>query len=238
MNRLYFIAHSCYLWESPDAYLLFDYYGAGDPWQWLSHLDEKPLYILTTHSHHDHYSPVIFEAVERYGGAVKYICHAELLNTLQDQIGAYELHILETGQSYADGLLQVKAFGSTDLGGSFYCEVGGAKLFHAGDLNNWHWNEEANDYYIRQYEADWHRELERLTAEVQEVDLLMFPTDLRLGKDYLKGLRELLQKMKVNYLAPMHLNGRLDPTQLEAFAGERQFRLLLPDASHPYDIVL
>lgn len=222
---LYFIQHSCYLVEGSNAFYLFDYFGEGDPHTILSKAPEKPLYILTTHSHHDHYSPAIFK---EFGGRdLHYIFHSELRDKVpSDQL--CKVHFLETGESYKDNHLWVKAFGSTDVGGSFYCKVEGLSLFHAGDLNNWHWNEEADDRYIRQYEAAWQAELTRLTAEVTQLDLLMFPTDLRLGKDYLKGLRELLDLISIRHLAPMHLNGQLNPSELEALARQHHFNLLLP----------
>ena len=51
---LYFIQHSCYLVEGSNSFYLFDSFGEGDPHTVLSKAPEKPLYILTTHSHHDH----------------------------------------------------------------------------------------------------------------------------------------------------------------------------------------
>lgn len=230
---LYYIEHSSYLVEGSKAFILFDYFGQGTPQKVLSKAPEKPLYILTTHSHYDHYSPVVFKAFE--GREVHYLFHSEL----RDKVPSKQLskvHFIETGASYDDSYLTVKAFGSTDIGGSFYCKVDGATLFHAGDLNNWHWNEEAEEPYIRQYEAAWQAELSRLTTEIKELDLLMFPTDLRLGKDYLKGLRELLNHISIHYLAPMHINGQLDPEELQALAQKEHFTLLLPQPLSPRTI--
>ena len=50
---------------------------------------------------------------------------------------------LKKGDCYADDVLRVHAFGSTDVGISFLVEAEGKKIFHAGDLNNWHWMDEA-----------------------------------------------------------------------------------------------
>lgn len=54
----------------------------------------------------------------------------------------------------------------------------------------------------------WQHEPSRLTAGVALLDLLMFPTDLRLGKDYPQRLCQLLEEVEIDYLAPMHLNGK------------------------------
>lgn len=227
-SRLFFIHHSCYLWEGNDAFLLFDYAGEGDVGSLLKESPNKPLYILATHSHSDHFSPSVFEEFQQHYGGCKYIFHSELKGIVGNKANTT---FLNTGETYSDTFLKIKAFGSTDIGGSFFCEVQGLKMFHSGDLNNWHWNEEANDDYITQYENDWKRELRVLSKGIQYLDLLMFPTDLRLGRDYLKGLQELLAKITVKYLAPMHLNGVLDPKELEELAHKEHSVLLLP---YPY----
>lgn len=64
MRQLHFIIHSCYLWEGEETFLCFDY-GEGDPHRLLAHTPSKPLYILCTHSHHDHYTPHLFWDVWR-----------------------------------------------------------------------------------------------------------------------------------------------------------------------------
>lgn len=205
--------------------ILWDYYGAGEVASLLAEHPDKQLYIMATHSHGDHFSPILFDTpFGNHRGGVKYIFHEELKEVIMRE----EVIYLSTEEDWADDKIKVKAFGSTDCGGSFYIEVEGLKLFHAGDLNNWHWNEEADKEYTELYEAHWERELRRLTASVVTLDLLMFPTDLRLGRDYLKGLRELLAYVKVDYLAPMHLNGVLDPKELKELCEQYSINLLLP----------
>lgn len=212
---LNFIHHSCYLVALPKALLLFDYFEEqGEEEQatgqhllsLLQRGEQRPLYIFCSHSHADHYAPIVHSLFRQYAGGVRYIFHEEVRASVPEQYRP-EVLFLSTGTFAELEGLKIKAYGSTDIGGSFYIDVEGYRLFHAGDLNNWHWNEEASPEYIAQYEADWRRELARLVADRVELDLLMFPTDLRLGKDYLKGLRELLQVIPVGLLAPMHLNG-------------------------------
>lgn len=224
-THLYFIHHSCYLWEGEEMFLLFDYAGAGDPHSLIAHAPNKPLYLLNTHSHHDHYTPQIFKEFTEHPAGGHYLFHQELKSVVCEK---EEITFLATGASYTTHNLYVKAYGSTDIGGSFYCEAEGQRIFHSGDLNNWHWNEEADQYHIDLYEAAWHRVLKRLTSDIQELDLLMFPTDLRLGKDYLKGLEELLAQVRVKYLAPMHINGKLQSSALQALAKAHHIELLIP----------
>lgn len=225
MSQLYFIHHSSYLWIGARAIILWDYYGEGEVAPLLDKHSEKRLYIVASHSHGDHFAPIVFDApFATHAGGVQYIFHEELSEVIVRDEALY----LDTGETWADDLVEVKAFGSTDCGGSFYIEVEGLKLFHAGDLNNWHWNEEADEEYIEQYETHWQKELNRFASLVEKLDLLMFPTDLRLGHDYLKGLGELLIVIEVKYLAPMHLNGVLDPKELIELCDKHGITLLLP----------
>lgn len=225
MSRLYFIHHSSYLWVGARVMILWDYYGEGEVTSLLHQHPDKVLYIMATHSHGDHFSPILFEApFALHPGGVQYIFHKEL----QEIVTRKEVLFLDTEEEWNDGAIRVKAFGSTDCGGSFLVEVEGQKLFHAGDLNNWHWNEEASEEYIALYESEWQRELRRLTSTVHTLDLLMFPTDYRLGKDYLKGLSELLSLVEVTYLAPMHLNGLKSPNDIQLLCDLHRVTLLFP----------
>ena len=50
-------------------------------------------------------------------------------------------------------MLRIQAFGSTDVGISFLIHLQGKSIFHAGDLNNWHWSEESTEQEIRKAEG-------------------------------------------------------------------------------------
>ena len=63
-----YIEHSCFLVETAECYLLFDYYGGEVP---LPALDPaKPLLLFSSHAHHDHFSKEIFALRNRYPSAV------------------------------------------------------------------------------------------------------------------------------------------------------------------------
>ena len=63
-----YIEHSCFLVETPECYLLFDYYGGEVP---LPALDPtKPLLLFSSHAHRDHFSSEIFALRDRYPSAL------------------------------------------------------------------------------------------------------------------------------------------------------------------------
>lgn len=210
LKRLYFIHHSTYLFRTESCWMLFDYYTQSE--KILEHLADAPtlpLYVFCSHSHGDHYSSDVFTVLDGHIGSVHYIFHDEVRAKVSTQYVG-EVHFLQTGDEYSTSLFSVKAYGSTDSGGSFFITLeDGFTLFYAGDLNFWHWNQEADEAYINLYRQQWETELSRITADRPSVDLLMFPTDLRLGPDYLMGLRQFIQAVPTIMLAPMHLNGTL-----------------------------
>ena len=62
-----YIEHSCFLVETTECYLLFDYYCGEVP---LPALDPaKPLLLFNSHAHHDHFSKDIFALRDRYPSA-------------------------------------------------------------------------------------------------------------------------------------------------------------------------
>lgn len=209
LKKLFFIHHSTYLFvDYSRCWMLFDFYTHSE--KVLHHLQSAPtlpLYIFCSHSHADHFSPEVFSAFEAHEGEIHFIFHDEVRPKVPS-IYRSKVEFLQTGETLSTPLLQVKAYGSTDLGGSFLITSNdGFTTFYAGDLNFWHWNQEASPKYIAQYQVMWETELERIQTDHPSVDLLMFPTDLRLGPDFLLGLRQFIEAIPTKMLAPMHLNG-------------------------------
>lgn len=77
-------------------------------------------------------------------------------------------------------------------------------IFHAGDLNNWHWADESTPQEIKKREGDFLAILNDIRKECTAFDLVMFPVDPRLGSDFARGARQWLQHIPTRYFAPMH----------------------------------
>ena len=78
----------------------------------------------------------------------------------------------------------VEALPSTDEGVAFLVTAEGRTVFHAGDLNWWHWEGE-DPVWNRNMEADFRRYAEPLRG--RKIDLAMLPLDPRLGEDGFRG---------------------------------------------------
>ncbi len=108
------------------------------------------------------------------------------------------------GEEYKDQHISVKAFGSTDIGISFLIRTEGRTIFHAGDLNNWHWKDESTPEEIAVAERDYLKELELLADTTDHLDVALFPVDPRLGSDFARGAEQFIDRIHVRLFVPMH----------------------------------
>lgn len=205
--KLTYIYHSAYAIESDDFIIIIDFYKDLSDQDIISQLlarTEKKLYVLSTHSHYDHFVPAILAWKEKRPD-ITYIFSKDILdNNMASKDDAIYLDKLDV---FEDHTLHIKAYGSTDLGISFLIKGGGKIIFHAGDLNNWHWSEESTEDEVREAENFYLSELEIIANDVEHIDLAMFPVDPRLGEDYMKGAKQFIDRIATNIFVPMHFGG-------------------------------
>lgn len=116
----------------------------------------------------------------------------------------FSLHSMKVGDTLeADGLT-ITMFGSTDAGGSFLVDTGTHRIFHAGDLNWWHWSGDTPENIA---EAKALKEKEFAPLQGLSVDIMMFPVDARLEVAREWGALEVLGMMNTKLFIPMHANG-------------------------------
>ena len=233
-----YIKHSGFAVELPEKTLLFDYY-AGD----LSCLPaDKPLYVFASHRHHDHFDPCVFD-LARGRENVRYI----LSNDIRARQAGCVIDKLGPRKCLETGGMRVETLKSTDEGVAFLVETEGVRLYHAGDLNLWTWDEETPEYNARMTQA-YHRELDRSAG--RQFDLAFLPLDPRQEQDRENGLRAFLDVCGAGHIFPMHCwedYSVIDSLRAAApsFAGRicritapgQRFVLDLPGrtAPHPHD---
>ncbi|NDV94070.1 MBL fold metallo-hydrolase [Dysgonomonas sp. 521] len=218
--KLTYIYHSGYAIEGDGFTIIVDYYkdSSDIPGEGIVHKEllkkEGKLYVLCTHSHHDHFNKEVLKWKWEHPNVV-YIFSKDILKhkKAKDRDAIY----LDKSDTYRDETLFIQAFGSTDLGVSFLIKTADKTIFHAGDLNNWHWNEESTKEEIDEAEAFYQDELNLLASKVKHLDLAMFPIDPRLGKDYMKGAEQFISAIQTDIFAPMHFAEAYE--QAAAFAG-------------------
>ncbi|GAB6122858.1 MBL fold metallo-hydrolase [Dysgonomonas termitidis] len=217
--KLTYIYHSGYAIEAKDFTVIIDYYKDSDDnlREGIVHKkllkNKGRLYVLSTHSHADHFNSDIlkWKALKK---DITYIFSKDILDSRM--AGEEDAIYLDKLDVYKDHNIIIRAFGSTDLGVSYLIHIKDKTIFHAGDLNNWHWNEESTEEEIREAETFYRNELDLLAANVKHIDMAMFPVDPRLGKDYMKGAEQFIDAIQTTSIAPMHFGEAYD--KASAFA--------------------
>ena len=147
--RLIYIYHSGFIIEGKEFAILIDYYRDTPESYVYRHFLKRPgrLYILSSHAHPDHFNPEILSwKPERPD--IRYILSEDIRDS--QKACFHDAIFLKKGEEWNDDLLKIEAFGSTDIGISFLLDVADKRIFHAGDLNNWHWEDESTPAEIRE----------------------------------------------------------------------------------------
>lgn len=119
---------------------------------------------------------------------------------------------LRPGEKHSANGADITAYGSTDEGVSFHILWKGWSLFHAGDLNNWHWRDESEKAYADEAEANFLRELGLVQEGVQTpIDIAFFPVDARMGTDYYRGAVYFADALRPSRFVPMHFRKAFNP---------------------------
>ncbi|WP_298018199.1 MBL fold metallo-hydrolase [uncultured Dysosmobacter sp.] len=218
--RVTFLDHSGFLVELPSMTLLFDW--------WKGELPALrpgiPLLVFASHRHEDHFKPEIF-SLDDGAREVHFLLGRDIKLSPRNRERwglpadtAAKCLILSGGQS-VDPLpgVTVEALPSTDEGAAFLVTADGRTVFHAGDLNWWHWEGE-DKAWNRNMEANFKRYAEPLRG--RHMDLAMLPLDPRLGEPGFWGPWYFLELADIVRFLPMHQWGDFDFT--------RQFLLQFP----------
>lgn len=119
-----------------------------------------------------------------------------------------KVYVLRPGEEGLPAFLQgtsiqqIQAFPSTDVGNSYLLTTPEGLFFHAGDLNDWDFQEENSPEMEKSFRAII-RQLARHIAGVP-LTLCLFPVDERLGDRATKGAAYLLEHITCEHFGAMH----------------------------------
>lgn len=198
MMRVTFLDHSGFFVELPSVTLLFDW--------WKGELPALrpgiPLLVFASHQHDDHFNPSIFSL-----DAAAFLLGKDIKPRRLERKGVAPEALAKCrflgGNETAAPLpgITVETLPSTDEGVAFFVTADGQTIFHAGDLNWWHWEGE-DPGWNRNMEANFLRYTEPLRN--RHIDLALLPLDPRLGKDGFRGPKHFLETAHIQHFIPMH----------------------------------
>ena len=187
--KVTYLYHSGFAIEDEQALYVFDYYKGELP----VIAKEKQMYVFVSHRHKDHYNSEIFDWEKE---------HPNILSDDVEAESAPNRIFVKPEQKIRTGELKVETLRSTDEGVAFLVTCKDKRIYHAGDLNWWHWEEESIDYN-RQMRKDYQREIRKLVRK--KIDLAFVVLDPRQGGAAFSGIDFFMRNVRVNHVFPMHM---------------------------------
>jgi L-ascorbate metabolism protein UlaG (beta-lactamase superfamily) len=198
--KIWYLYHSGFAVQTSKHFLIFDYYmdtpREGGLEKGVIDQDEirdLDVVAFSSHSHPDHFNPCIFDWRRRVP-SIRYILSDDI-RTTQDA------YFIKAGQTLEFDDLKVRALESTDAGVAFLVKVDGICVYHAGDLNWWHWEGETGQYNDEMAKS-YKRQIDLLKGE--EIDVAFVPVDPRLEDSYLLGIDYFMRSVGARLAVPMH----------------------------------
>ena len=195
--KITYLDHSGFAVEYKKYVLIFDWYKGKLP----EFDSEKEIYVFSSHSHYDHFDRKIFELENIYPN-IRYVLSADIT----EKPVPSKVWFVIADKEYRIGNLKVQTLHSTDAGVAFlvYVEV---HIYHAGDLNWWHWEEES-EYYNEQMRMDYQKEIHKLKNI--RIDVAFVPLDPRQEEQYYLGLDYFMKHTDTKLVFPMHMWGHYE----------------------------
>lgn len=191
MMKVTYLGHSGFLLEMEDAFFLFDYYKGEFP-----PMDTgKRMIVFVSHGHYDHYRREIFSLRQQFEKICFVISSDISVREEEDVISVRPNEEREVMGS------RIRTLRSTDEGVAFLVKYGGKTIYHAGDLNWWHWEGEPEEYNTAMRRA-YQSEINKLHGEM--IDIAFVPVDPRLGEQYCWGLDCFMKRTDTKKVFPMH----------------------------------
>ena len=191
--KITYIHHSGFSVELDSCILLFDYFQGNIPY-----FDKnKKLYVFSSHSHHDHFNKSIFKMEET---------HPDVTYILSNDINAPKsenIKLMGSNERLLIDDLRVETLESSDLGVAFIVRVENKTIYHAGDLNWWHWEGELSDEENKAMGDKYKHEINKIKG--MTFDLAFIPLDSRQGLQYYLGFDTFMKNTNTKAAFPMHI---------------------------------
>ena len=205
--------HSGFSIEINSILLIFDYYENDENIPNIAKINEKILsayneiYVFVSHNSIKHFDPIIYTWKQKYPELpITYIIpHDMPIGTKGKRIQPQQNRIFSEN-------VHVQAFKSTTEGVAYLVKVFETTVFHAGDLNLWHWREINSLQEIEFAQELFHKCVQPILS--QKIDICMFPTDPRQGPMYDAGGSFFILANQPRVFIPMHFQNRAEIVEI------------------------
>lgn len=220
MIKVTYLDHSGFAVTTPEAVMVFDYYKDPDKKleKVLREAPDQEVVFFVSHHHPDHFNASIFELAQNRRRT--YVLSNDIFSRLVPQKGV-SVAWMSPGdviEEQIPGVSKVQAFRSTDVGVAYAITLpDGRVVFHAVDLNDWHWSEVSTPAEAHDAEAKFTKVVRHVAEDYPKMYIVMFPVDARMGEGFARGAQIFLSNVRVENFFPMHFWG--EPQKACDFAG-------------------
>ena len=195
------IGHSGFLIELPEYNLIFDYFRDKNNIIKPEIFENKKTIVFVSHNHFDHFNKKIIFNWNSFGDVI-YILD-------KGCIAPENKNIIKVGEDedfdILNGGINIKTYGSTDSGVSFLIKIKDFSVFHAGDLNDWYWEDESTPEELIEYEENYFNIIKKLAGI--KINIAFIPEDPRLGINSGRGIKYFKEIVNPERIIPMHFPG-------------------------------
>lgn len=217
--KVTYIHHSSFCVEIQGKVLVFDYYDGKSvpscPYQGVMPVfqEDSRIYVFSSHSHRDHFDTEVLEWMEKYPN-IQYIFAKEVKKKLgnsvlkrllpdrePEEVKEKICYVKPEETLELDGLT-VETLQSTDSGVAFLVTCENKCIYHAGDLNWWHWEgepEQGNRYQAQVYQ----QQMDSLSG--RRLDLAFVVMDPRQEQHMYLGMDYFMAHVDARHVIPMHM---------------------------------
>ena len=196
LMKVTYFNHSGFLVETENKVLIFDYYPQGKRFDFFDPKDYKgkDIIFFVSHNHSDHFDTRILDWVD----SAAYVISHDI--TLDAAFSGEALYV-KPHETYQFHGLTIETLLSNDEGVAFIVQADGKAIYHGGDLNWWHWDEEP---------ADWNEDMAaRFKHEIAliksyPIDIAFLTADPRQEAAELWGISYFLEQVETTTAFPMH----------------------------------
>ena len=204
--KVTYLKHSGFMVESKNNIYLFDYISGNIDKAIKS---DKKIYVMVSHVHDDHFSKIIFDIATKHNNVtyvlsydvVKKIKKNAILSKMTEQLNIIRV---QAHEKYKIDDIVVETLKSTDEGVAFIVSEKDGTIYHAGDLNWWHWEGEPKSWN-RNMEVNFKREIDSMKG--RKIDIAFVPLDPRQEEAYYMGMDYFIKNVGANEIYPMHFWG-------------------------------
>ena len=215
--KVTYLKHSGFMVESRNYIYLFDYIDGNIDKAIKS---DKKIYVMVSHVHDDHFCKIIFDIAAKHDNVtyilsydvVKKIKKNAVLSKMTEQLNIIRV---QAHEKYKIDDIVVETLKSTDEGVAFIVSEKDGTIYHAGDLNWWHWEGEPKSWN-RNMEVNFKREIDSMRG--RKIDIAFIPLDPRQEDAYYLGMNYFIKNVGANEIYPMHFWG--EPRIIDRYKSE------------------